>query len=50
MMMIVDGSITIKQYNMNKIVIFDLDGTLDIIDDRRKVYTKPNRKMDWDKF
>ena len=32
----------------NKIVIFDLDGTL--IDDRRKISTKPNGKLDWDKF
>ena len=35
---------------MKKIVIFDLDGTLALIDDRRKVSTKPNGKMDWDKF
>ena len=34
----------------NKIVIFDLDGTLALIDDRRKISTKPNGKMDWDKF
>ena len=35
---------------MNKIVIFDLDGTLALIDDRRKISTKDNGKMDWDKF
>ena len=34
----------------NKIVIFDLDGTLALIDDRRKISTKPNGKLDWDKF
>ena len=34
----------------NKIVIFDLDGTLALIDDRRKFCTKPNGKLDWDKF
>ena len=33
-----------------KNVIFDLDGTLALIDDRRKQSTKPNGKMDWDKF
>ena len=33
-----------------KKVIFDLDGTLALIDDRRKISTKPNGKMDWDKF
>tara|TARA_Y100000389_G_C17122363_1_gene346059 strand:- start:106 stop:552 length:447 start_codon:yes stop_codon:yes gene_type:complete len=35
---------------MKKIVIFDLDGTLALIDDRRKISTKPNGKLDWDKF
>ena len=35
---------------MSKIVIFDLDGTLALIDDRRKWCTKPNGKLDWDKF
>ena len=35
---------------MSKIVIFDLDGTLALIDDRRKFCTKPNGKLDWDKF
>ena len=33
-----------------QIVIFDLDGTLALIDDRRKWCTKPNGKLDWDKF
>lgn len=33
-----------------KSVIFDLDGTLALIDDRRKISTKDNGKMDWDKF
>ena len=35
---------------MNKSVIFDLDGTLAIIDTRRKISTKPNGKIDWDIF
>lgn len=35
---------------MKNIVIFDLDGTLALIDDRRKISTKPNGKLDWDKF
>lgn len=34
----------------NKIVIFDLDGTLALIDKRRKVSSKPDGKIDWDKF
>ena len=33
-----------------KTIIFDLDGTLALIDDRRKLSTKDNGKMDWDKF
>ena len=33
-----------------KTVIFDLDGTLANIDVRRDKSTKPNGKMDWDKF
>ena len=33
-----------------KIVIFDLDGTLALIDDRRDLATKPNGKFDWDVF
>ena len=32
------------------VVIFDLDGTLADIDARRKLATKDNGKMDWDKF
>jgi len=35
---------------MNKTVIFDLDGTLALIDERRKISTKSNGKMDWDTF
>tara|TARA_Y100001963_G_scaffold92597_1_gene127475 strand:+ start:366 stop:851 length:486 start_codon:yes stop_codon:yes gene_type:complete len=34
----------------NKWVIFDLDGTLADIEDRRQLCTKENGKMDWDKF
>ena len=33
-----------------KIVIFDLDGTLALIDKRRAISSKDNGKMDWDKF
>ena len=33
-----------------KNVIFDLDGTLALIDDRRKISTKPDGKMNWDVF
>ena len=33
-----------------KIVIFDLDGTLALIDKRRDISTKDNGKMDWDIF
>ena len=33
-----------------KIVIFDLDGTLALIDKRRAISTKDNGKMDWDVF
>tara|TARA_B110000503_G_scaffold2454_1_gene3257 strand:+ start:80 stop:538 length:459 start_codon:yes stop_codon:yes gene_type:complete len=33
-----------------KNVIFDLDGTLALIDDRRVVSTKPNGKINWDIF
>ena len=32
------------------IVIFDLDGTLANIDDRREKSMKPNGKLNWDKF
>jgi len=34
----------------NKTVIFDLDGTLALIDDRRAISTKDNGKMDWGTF
>ena len=33
-----------------KIVIFDLDGTLALIDKRRDISTDDNGKMDWAKF
>ena len=33
-----------------KIVIFDLDGTLALIDSRRELSTKDNGKMDWSVF
>ena len=45
-----------KNKNMNdnqlkrKIVIFDLDGTLALIDKRRDISIKDNGKMDWGKF
>tara|TARA_B110000003_G_C16255477_1_gene380805 strand:- start:190 stop:360 length:171 start_codon:yes stop_codon:yes gene_type:complete len=32
------------------IVIFDLDGTLAIINQRRQKAMKPNGKLNWDKF
>ena len=35
---------------MDKKVIFDLDGTLALIDKRRDFATKDNGKMDWDVF
>lgn len=35
---------------MNKTVIFDLDGTLALIDERRRISIKNNGKMDWDIF
>jgi len=35
---------------MKKIVIFDLDGTLAIIDKRRAKATKPDGKMNWQTF
>ena len=38
-------------YGMNKnTVIFDLDGTLADITARKELATKPNGKLDWDKF
>ena len=41
----------IKIKEMKKdVVIFDLDGTLALIDDRRKLATNVNGKMDWDTF
>jgi len=36
--------------NTNKWVIFDLDGTLALIDERREFSAKSNGKIDWDKF
>jgi len=33
-----------------KNVIFDLDGTIALIDDRRALSSKPNGKIDWDIF
>lgn len=35
---------------MAKVVIFDLDGTLALIDKRRAKAALPNGKMDWDQF
>ena len=35
---------------MKNTIIFDLDGTLADISVRKKLATKPNGKMDWDKF
>ena len=35
---------------MRNTIIFDLDGTLAIIDKRRELSTKPNGKLDWGKF
>ena len=35
---------------MKKTVIFDLDGTLALIDKRRAISTKDNGKMDWGVF
>ena len=35
---------------VRKTVIFDLDGTLALIDKRRAISTKDNGKLDWDKF
>ena len=34
----------------NKTIIFDLDGTLALIDDRRALATKENGKINWDVF
>ena len=35
---------------MKNIVIFDLDGTLANVNERRKISTKSNGKIDWNKF
>jgi acid phosphatase class B len=35
---------------MRKTVIFDLDGTLALIDERRTLATKPNGKLNWKVF
>ena len=35
---------------MKNTIIFDLDGTLAIIDERLKLSTKPNGKINWDIF
>ena len=40
----------LKKDNMDKIVIFDLDGTLALINKRRDISTKDNGKFDWDVF
>ena len=40
----------IKELHKDMWVIFDLDGTLADIEDRRKLCTKENGKMDWNKF
>lgn len=36
--------------NDKRYIIFDLDGTLANIDERRKIAAKPDGKMDWDIF
>ena len=35
---------------MNNIIIFDLDGTIALIDERRKLSLRNNSKIDWDTF
>tara|TARA_R110002153_G_scaffold270869_1_gene437588 strand:- start:627 stop:1136 length:510 start_codon:yes stop_codon:yes gene_type:complete len=40
----------LKNKEMKKKVIFDLDGTLALIEERRKISTKENGKLDWDIF
>ena len=35
---------------MKNTIIYDLDGTLALIDKRREVSTKPNGRLDWGKF
>ena len=39
-----------ERQNWDKWIIFDLDGTLADIEDRRQLCTKENGKMDWNKF
>ena len=39
-----------KKNRVMKWIIFDLDGTLADIEDRRQLCTKENGKMDWNKF
>ena len=36
--------------NKKNTIIFDLDGTLALVDKRRELATKPNGKIDWDIF
>ena len=38
------------QSRLHPTIIFDLDGTLAIIDERREKATLPNGKMDWKHF
>ena len=40
----------VKELHKDMWVIFDLDGTLADIEDRRKLCTKENGKMDWNEF
>jgi len=40
----------LKEKNKDMWVIFDLDGTIANIEDRRVISTKPNGKLDWDVF
>ena len=35
---------------MKKVIIFDLDGTIALIDERRKLSNKENNKIDWNIF
>lgn len=35
---------------MKNIIIFDLDGTIALVDERRKLSTKSNGKINWDLF
>ena len=35
---------------MKNTIIFDLDGTLALIDKRRELSTKPNGKIDFDSY